>query len=104
MPKASLPSPSFLTILHGGEERKHLKERERQEEGGKDLRLKRHCPAQSCHSPSNYNTSNNSAFSHSQLQISPLGCRLPVPLLCAGRRCVCVCACVGVCVCACINP
>lgn len=31
VPKASLPSPSFLTILHGGEERKHFKERE---EGG----------------------------------------------------------------------
>lgn len=29
VPKASLPSPSFLSILHGGEERKHLKETER---------------------------------------------------------------------------
>lgn len=32
VPKASLPSPSFLTILCGGEERKHLKETH--EEGG----------------------------------------------------------------------
>lgn len=91
VPKASLPSPSFLTILHGGEERKHLKERERREEGGKDLWLKRHGPAQSCHSLSNYNTSNNSAFSRSQLQISPLGCRLPVlSLPGAGRGFMCV--------------
>lgn len=44
MPRASLPSPSFPTILHGGEERKHLKERK------EDVRLKPHCPAQSCHS------------------------------------------------------
>lgn len=36
MPKASLPSPSFLTILHGGEERKHLKERERKEMGERE--------------------------------------------------------------------
>lgn len=34
VPKASLPSPSFLNNLHGGEERKHLKARERREEGG----------------------------------------------------------------------
>lgn len=30
VPKAFLPSPSFLTILHGEEERKNLKERERE--------------------------------------------------------------------------
>lgn len=48
MPKASLPSPSFLTILRGGEERKHLREWERKEGGGKHLRLKRHGPARSC--------------------------------------------------------
>lgn len=64
----------------------------KKEEGARDLWWKRHGPAQSCHSLSNYNTSNNSAFSQSQLQISPLGCRLPVPsLLCAGRGCVCMC-------------
>ena len=101
VPKASLPSPSLLTILHGGEERKRFKERDRKEEGARDLWLKRHGPAQSCHSLLNYNASNNSAFSHSQLQISQLGCRLPVPSpLCAGRgMCVCVCGCVCVCVC-----
>ena len=51
---------------------------------------------------SNYNTSNNSAFTHSQLQISPLGCRLPVALLWAGRGCMCVCVCVCACVCVCV--
>lgn len=35
VPKASLPSPSILTILHGGEERKHF-EGEGEEGGGSE--------------------------------------------------------------------
>lgn len=57
------------------------RESEREEEGARALWLKRRGPAQSCHSLSNYNTTNNSAFSHSLLQITPLGCWLPVPSL-----------------------
>lgn len=41
VPKASLPSPSFLTILHGGEERKHFKDREGGGEGGGGRRRER---------------------------------------------------------------
>lgn len=86
VPKASQPSP-LLTILHGGEERKEAFERGvRCKEGGGDLWLKRRGLAQSCHSPSNYNTFNNTVFSHLLLQISPLGCRLPIlSLLCTVR-------------------
>ena len=65
--------------------------------------------AQSCLSPlSNYSESNNLAFSHMQLQISPLSCRLAVLSLrelggglLVMRGYVCVCVCVCVCVLAC---
>lgn len=59
--------------------------------------FKRHGPSQSCHFLSNYNTSNNSAFSHSQLQITPLCCRLLVsslPSVLEGDTCSCVYMCV----------
>lgn len=67
-------------------------EGEREAEGGKDLWLRRLGLAQSCHSLSNYSTF--TAFSHSQLQISPLGCRLSVlSILCTGRGFMCAAAC-----------
>lgn len=84
--------PFWLFSTEGKKESIWRREVGRRREG-KDLWLKRHCPAQSCHSLSNYTTSNNSAFSYSQLQISPLGCRLSVPLPCAGKGCMCVCVC-----------
>lgn len=65
VPKASLPSLSFLTILCRAEERKHLKER--------------------CHSMPNYNTSNIYIFF---LHISPFGSLLPDPLLLYLSACI----------------
>lgn len=82
-------SISAITFLSDYSPRRGRKKAFEGEEGGCAVEAS----LSSSELPLCYNTSNNSAFTHSQLQISPLGCRLPVALLWAGRGCMYVCVC-----------
>lgn len=93
----SISAITFLSDYsprRGRKKKAFEEERGRKEEGGKDLcvivRLRAATLCQITRHPT------TQLFSHSQLQISPLGCRLSVPLPCAQRGCVCVCVCVSI--------
>lgn len=88
VPKASLLSPSFLTILHGEEERKHLKERgrERKGEGAGDLWSGSELPL-------SVKLQHVQQLSFFSVAITNYSIRLSAacPFFCVGGGCVCVC-------------